>query len=407
MKTKIYPNEMKNPDKIKVECVERKGLGHPDTLSDMIANHFSNVYSRQCLSDFGFIPHHWADKVTIVGGQSEVGYGYGELTSPMKIFQFGRMTQKVGSSKIDIDGLFEQSVHEILTRVFGDNYRRDLVQCDTLTHSSSGPDHPKEFYNPSGTIENHYPKSNDTIILTAYSPLSQMEEMVTNVENYVNGNSFKREHPYTGTDVKVLAARIENEVDLTLCIPFIGERTPCSQFYKKKLGDIYDDLVAKVESEYPDYSVNMNINTKDEGDRAYLTLIGTSCDKGGCGAVGRGNKYNGLISVNREMAVEAPAGKNPTHHSGRLYSEAIHRLTKSLHAELNIPNYVNLIARNGDPLDDPAILAVKGIDDINESYFPSIKEMTSDIISKTTRLTNEVIHEDPIYAHINKARDLL
>ena len=45
-----------------VEMVERKGIGHPDTLADVIASAFSNKYSLYCIDAFGFIANHWVDK---------------------------------------------------------------------------------------------------------------------------------------------------------------------------------------------------------------------------------------------------------------------------------------------------------------------------------------------------------
>ena len=410
MEIKIYSNIMPDLANQPVELVERKGIGHPDTLADMIAMNFSNIYSNHTLNRFGKIPHHWADKVTIVGAQSEIDYGKGCLNEPMKIFQFGRVSSKVGKEDIDINSLFREAVDDVFHRVFDKLYNDRMVICEALTHSSSGPDHPKEFYNPESSKDveksTSSPKSNDTIILTSFTHLTPLEQMIVEVENLINSKKFKEEYPSTGYDVKVLAARIEEQVDMTICIPFIGERTPSPKFYKKQLEEIKKTLRSKIVEEYPLFDTNINLNTKDYGKYAYLTLIGTSCDKGGCGAVGRGNKYNGLITLNREMAVEAPAGKNPTHHSGRLYSEAIHRISRDIYRELRINNYVNLVARNGDPLEDPAFVIIKGIDVIQASKIKKIESIIGETMSKMPSLTYQVIKEDPIKAHIQKPMEL-
>ena len=50
------------------EIVERKGIGHPDTLSDALAEELSRVYSNYTLSKFGVILHHNFDKVGLCGG---------------------------------------------------------------------------------------------------------------------------------------------------------------------------------------------------------------------------------------------------------------------------------------------------------------------------------------------------
>jgi S-adenosylmethionine synthetase len=44
------------------ELVERKGLGHPDTICDALAEMFSRGLSRFYLARFGEILHHNVDK---------------------------------------------------------------------------------------------------------------------------------------------------------------------------------------------------------------------------------------------------------------------------------------------------------------------------------------------------------
>ena len=41
----------------------------------------------------------------------------------------------------------------------------------------------------------------------------------------------------------------------------------------------------------------------------YLSLLGTSAEDADSGQVGRGNRVNGLISLNRPLGTEAAAGK--------------------------------------------------------------------------------------------------
>lgn len=59
------------------EVVERKGLGHPDTVCDLLAEHISydlgQFYLRQC----GHVLHYDADKALVVGGRLEPRFGRG------------------------------------------------------------------------------------------------------------------------------------------------------------------------------------------------------------------------------------------------------------------------------------------------------------------------------------------
>ncbi len=50
------------------EIVERKGLGHPDTLADGLAESISNAFSQLTMKKFGAVLHHNVDKLMIGGG---------------------------------------------------------------------------------------------------------------------------------------------------------------------------------------------------------------------------------------------------------------------------------------------------------------------------------------------------
>ena len=56
------------PELLAQEVVERKGLGHPDTLVDGIAEFSEIQYAKYCLERFGAIPHHNLDKAMLLGG---------------------------------------------------------------------------------------------------------------------------------------------------------------------------------------------------------------------------------------------------------------------------------------------------------------------------------------------------
>jgi S-adenosylmethionine synthetase len=49
-------------DEWDVEIVERKGIGHPDTIADALAERLSVALSRLYLERFGAILHHNVDK---------------------------------------------------------------------------------------------------------------------------------------------------------------------------------------------------------------------------------------------------------------------------------------------------------------------------------------------------------
>ena len=82
------------------EVVERKGLGHPDTICDALAEGFSRRLCREYLDRFGTILHHNVDKVLLVGGQAAPAFGGGKVIEPIAIYLAGRAVAEVGETRI-------------------------------------------------------------------------------------------------------------------------------------------------------------------------------------------------------------------------------------------------------------------------------------------------------------------
>jgi len=68
-----------------VELVERKGLGHPDYISDAVAEEASRQLSAYYKERFGAIMHHNLDKVLLVGGQASPRWGGGDVYRPFTL----------------------------------------------------------------------------------------------------------------------------------------------------------------------------------------------------------------------------------------------------------------------------------------------------------------------------------
>ncbi|MFI5415701.1 MAG: methionine adenosyltransferase, partial [Candidatus Lutacidiplasmatales archaeon] len=83
-----------------VELVERKGLGHPDSIADGVSESVSRALSRLYLDEFGRILHHNTDETQVVGGASEPKFGGGKVTNPIYILLVGRATTEVDGEKL-------------------------------------------------------------------------------------------------------------------------------------------------------------------------------------------------------------------------------------------------------------------------------------------------------------------
>jgi S-adenosylmethionine synthetase len=93
----------------------------------------------------------------------------------------------------------------------------------------------------------------------------------------------------------------------------------------------------------------------------YLTVLGTSAEGGDCGQVGRGNKVNGVIALNRPMSTEAAAGKNPIAHVGKIYTFLTHEIANRIYQD--VPGvaevYVWLCSQIGHPIDRPLVASAQ------------------------------------------------
>src|SRR5262249_54392362 len=96
------------PDALTI--VERKGLGHPDTLADHLAERLSRAYSRYTLDRFGAILHHNFDKLALLGGACEVRYGGGRMTAPIRVLVNGRAARMCGDETIPVEEVVEAEV---------------------------------------------------------------------------------------------------------------------------------------------------------------------------------------------------------------------------------------------------------------------------------------------------------
>jgi S-adenosylmethionine synthetase len=86
-----------------VEIVERKGLGHPDSICDALAETLSGNLCRAYRRRFGEILHHNVDKALLRGGQATARFGGGSVLAPIDIYLAGRAVSAVGNDAVPIE----------------------------------------------------------------------------------------------------------------------------------------------------------------------------------------------------------------------------------------------------------------------------------------------------------------
>ena len=100
--------------KQEVEYVERKGIGHPDSLIDGIMEKVSMDLSEQYLDTTGTVLHHNVDKGLIIGGSSEARFGYGKITRPIEVILTGRATKEYEGGSIPVDEIAVKAARDYL-----------------------------------------------------------------------------------------------------------------------------------------------------------------------------------------------------------------------------------------------------------------------------------------------------
>lgn len=370
-----------------VEIVERKGIGHPDTMCDNIAENFSIELSKYYYENFGRIFHHNVDKAVLVGGSAIPKFKGGELLEPIEIKVVGRAILKIDGKEIPIKQIYEKSAKSFIK----DNFKvLDPEKHIKLEYKlRSGSIDLVEVFNRSN---NKTPEANDTSFGVGYAPFSKLENIVYRAERLLF--SLRDKYPFIGEDIKVMGIRLKDNIKITIALAFIDKYVENLDDYIEKKKLIKETILNNFEDE-----IEVFINTADnfENGIVYITTTGTSAEAGDDGQVGRGNRINGLITPYRPMSLEAPAGKNPISHVGKLYNIIANRLANEIVNSFDevIEAYIYIVSQIGKPITEPQILNVKlrtknnrisaikeEVEKLSRKHLESISELWKEILNK-------------------------
>jgi len=383
-------------EEIPFELVERKGIGHPDTLCDAIAEKASLYYSRYFLEHFDRIAHHWFDKVMLIGGCSEIGFGEGELVKPYKVIFAGKAAKKYKGIDIPLDSILTQAAIDVLSSSltgFDETKHLEIVN-EVVDYHGAGrhssryqPQSEKELV----SLNNLDLVSNDCNLLTGYAPLSNLESLVLKTEQYINGTDFKKNHSETGWDVKIIGFRECQSYKLIINIPFLASKVHNEQEYFSKKSEIQESIEYFINNEFT-MSVDVLINPQDKNKNFYLTALGSVADTGDVGVVGRGNRINGLITPMRPMCIEAPAGKNPLDHTGKIYGVLANKLALEIYNQIGSPVEVYIFVAKESTITSPDQVVVKLVDwEKNGESKKLVYDITNAMISNINNITIDFI----------------
>ncbi len=330
------------------EIVERKGIGHPDSIADGIAEAVSRALCKMYLERFGRILHHNTDQGEVVGGQSAPKFGGGVVLEPAYVLLVGRATTVVDGERLPYRTTAVQAAHDYLEKTCTNLN----VDADVIIDCKIG----QGSVDLRGLYDTQKYLANDTSFGVGFAPFSQTETLVLKTEELING-PLKKDLKEVGQDIKVMGVRNGDRIRLTIAAAMVDRYIPDKDHYRSVVEELRERVLDNA-VKYTDREVQVDINTGDNYDAGifYLTVTGLSWENGDDGSVGRGNRVSGLITPYRPMSMEAAAGKNPVTHVGKLYNilafEIADRIVRE-HPGKAKEVWVRIVSQIGKPIDAP------------------------------------------------------
>jgi len=372
----ITINKGINPETSNFEIIERKGLGHPDTLADGIAEYLSNSYSKYCLEKFGYVLHHNLDKIYVSGGLVEFDFNKKpKILKPMTIYINGRASVSFNNIKINIKVLLSRFAKDYLYEILPSlNFFENPIKIKFITNSFS---HNPYWYKPrdeKDLPDNKKPYANDTSTVVGFYPLSNSEKKVIAIESFFYDENGLPRFEYVGQDIKVMLFRKGDDINITTNIPLMINSLNNFEDYQDKKKNIINELNDFLLKEFPGEKIKLSVNTLDgsKPESHYTLLLGTCSEAGEEGLVGRGNKTNGLISTCRPISMEALHGKNPVYHVGKVLTYKANQIAKKIAQKFDCHCYVYITTRAGEDISKPSYLNIQVSKDCNNDIINKI-----------------------------------
>lgn len=375
----------------RAEICEHKGIGHPDSICDGVAEAVSRALSAAYLREYGQVQHHNVDKALLVGGRSAPRFGGGKIIVPPRLIVCGRATPLCEAEMAEFVQL---AAREYLAATL--RCAPDLFSIESAVHNGS-PNLQRIFSGgPNMRV------ANDTSFGTGYAPLSRLEESVLRLSEILKSRDFRSAFPAAGDDYKIMAARVDESVNFTIALAFIDREVESAARYFEIKTAVAGYLLKELSID-----CDIRINTLDAIDSVdetgiYLTVTGLSAEHGDDGQVGRGNRVNGLITPGRPMSLEAAAGKNPVSHVGKIYNVLATEMAQAISTEVDgvAGASVQLLSAIGKPVAEPQLIAIEVVaaNQINARTTERIAEVARACLNRIGQTSERLIRgETPVF----------
>ncbi len=343
-------------EKQQIELVERKCIGHPDSLADGVAESISRALSLAYIEECGAVLHHNTDQGEVVAGESMPKYGGGKVIRPIYMLLDGRATKQFNGINIATDSIAIEAARNYLKKTLTNmNLDRDIIiDCRMGTGSTDL----RDVFKPCQTS---IPRANDTSFGVGHAPFSEVETITLALSDYID-DTLRHKYPAIGQDIKIMGLRDGDTITLTIACAMVDRYcSGLAEYCEYK--DILQEHATVLAKKFTSRNVVVHVNTADDIDTGsvFLTVTGTSAEMGDDGSVGRGNRCNGLITPNRPMSMEATSGKNPINHIGKIYNILATQLAQECVRKVDGIDeiYIRLLSQIGKPIDYPLVASVQ------------------------------------------------
>ncbi|MCP4305316.1 MAG: hypothetical protein GY788_10655 [bacterium] len=346
-----------------VEFVERKGVGHPDTICDHLAEELARELAGEYLAHTGAVQHFNVDKAILAAGSVNVGFGGGEHVRPSRLVLVGK-ADSLQTWRPDPEVLaatYKSKLLDLLPEATPEAFDVEVW----LNQSSA------DLASVVTAREDDVPLANDTSFAAVSLPRSALESTVHSVETHLNSDAFRARLPI-GRDIKVMGARVDGASHVTVACPVLARSVQNRTEYDNVVAEVQAAIATIAEAKLG-AGVVVKINQADQEDSPYLTLTGTSAEAGDDGQVGRGNRFGGLITPYRPMSLEAAAGKNPAAHVGKTYHAVAADIAARLSAETKVSeSTIRMLSSIGRSVADPETVHIEVAGEADKAQIETI-----------------------------------
>lgn len=316
---------------MKYEIIEYKSNGHPDSLTDLCVEACATFLDQYYLKKYGRVLHYNVDKALFSAGKAKVWFGGGRIIKPPTFILGGQASNLDWKLRWNLKRVIRSTINQFLP-----NLKKFKIEIRTSNVSQN------------------------------LKMLSEQEEILANDTSFGVGY-----YPYSWNEMKVMAIAMELDAMIKQQIIPIGELykillTPKAIYVSAPLyaqrvfsRSQYARWKGEIERKLKRFG-KVVFNPDFDNGFPYLNLTGSSIECGDDGQVGRGNRYNGLITPCRPMTIEAYHGKNNRNHTGKLLSKWALEKAKDLYQKTGKYTEVILVSKIGQPINDYEMYIIRG-----------------------------------------------